>query len=278
MLLPFPQRASASCVSLADSFDAVSERLQQLLRDYDLLNTAWLGGYQSATPGTAFFFAYQAAMRRVDPVLSDDEIAAFVISERGMKSLRNMATELGADGCISGAKSHAMLAATNLNSLYVVARKGEDLVCCKVKNGDAGVSVPVSEKSQPFMPDLPHSPVCFDHTPCELFCDDAHLRLNKPFRFWEDVMGLLALSGWLCGQAESVSSSLLEAAESLAAAYMNNPDGYDLRALNAFDALFMRAEEAAAELPETAAQLWQRDKLLLVFTQPLRQKIRLSVQ
>lgn len=274
MLQPLTQEGSPSCLALADGTETVRPVLQQLLLQYDPLNVAWLGGYRSATPGTAFFFAYQAAMRCIDPALEPDAIAAFVISERGMKSLSAMATCMNPDGSLSGAKSHAMLADKGLNQLYVVARQEDDLICCRVDRTAPGVAVVPTAKSQPFMPDLPHSPLIFDHAPADLFCRDAHQQLNKPFRYWEDVHGLLAMTSWMCARLPQHAAELVAQASELAALYVADRRAYSLAALDKFEALLGTLEMVAAELPVAASKMWQRDKMLLVFTQPLRQRIR----
>ncbi len=274
MLQPFGQEGTPSCLALADGVETVRPLLQRLLIESDTLNVAWQGGYQSATPGTAFFFAYQAAMRCVDPDLQPDAIAAFVISERGMKSLRTMATCVNADGTLSGAKSHAMLAKSGLETLYVVAREEENILCYRLSRSAPGISVTDSSKAQPFMPDLPHFPLTFDHAPADLFCADAHDRLNKPFRYWEDVHGLLAMTGWMCGQLAQPPQELTAGASELAILFRANGSHYSLAALDCFERLFALLESVARMLPPAANQLWQRDRMLLIFTQPLRQKIR----
>ncbi|MCA6062651.1 acyl-CoA dehydrogenase family protein [Thalassolituus marinus] len=274
MLQPLRQEGTSSCLALADGVETVRPLLQRLLVESDTLNVAWQGGYQSATPGTAFFFAYQAAMRCIDPDLQPGAIAAFVISEREMKSLSTMATCVNADGTISGVKSHAMLASSGLEKLYVVARQDESIVCCLVDRSAPGVAVAESSKAQPFMPDLPHSPLMFSDTPAQVFCRDAHERLNKPFRYWEDVHGVLAMASWMCRQSPQHCDELTVLACQLAELFRADGSAYTLAAMDSFERLFALLESVSQTLPAEARQLWQRDRMLMVFTQPLRQKIR----
>lgn len=261
-------------LDLSSAPDVVRRHLGLLLSEGDTLNAAWQGGCLSATPGTAFFFGYQAAMRCVDSALPPDTIAAFCISEKGVRSLRDMTTVF-APPLLNGAKSHAMLAGIGLDRCYVVAHQDDDLVCAVVDMTAAGINVQPSGKPQPFMPDLPHLPLRFENAEATLFCPDANNRLNKPFRYWEDVHGLLALTGWLASllPADDADALRLQASE-LAGQFRRAADAYSLITVDAVQQLLEKADAAAQLLPAEQQALWQRDRMLMVFTQPLRVRIR----
>src|SRR5690606_26242148 len=54
----------------------------------------WQLGQQCESPGTAFFVGYQAAMRCLDPALPATMVAAFCISERGVRNPWQMHSRL----------------------------------------------------------------------------------------------------------------------------------------------------------------------------------------
>lgn len=265
-------------ISLTNAPDAVRSSLGHWLSELSTTQAAWVAGQCSDTPGTAFFCGYQAAMRCLDPSLQPSLWAAFCISEKGLKSLKEMSCNLDAQGFLSGQKSHAMLAGQGLDLCYVVARSGAELVCLQVDMQTPGVEIGQAGKPQPFMPDLPHLPLVFTLVSGHFFSSEADERLNKPFRYWEDVHGLLALAGWMASWLrEGQNPELVEAAERLQQIFTATPGGYCVLALDAVDLLFNLMEKAAGGMPEPQRLLWQRDRMLLVFTQPLRQKIRAKI-
>ena len=259
----------------ADPAD-VRLRLARLLQSTPLLTAAWRAGVQSATPGTAFFCGYQVAMRQLDAGLAPDQWAAFCISERGLRSLRDMSSEIRDDGRLYGAKSHVMLAGSGLDRLYVVARDGGELICVPVHSGSDGLSVAAAGKVQPFLPDVPHFPVTFDGVITDgIFCRDTNERLNKPFRYWEDVCVLLAQAGWITVQSAAEEQATVQrAAERLATAFTQQPEHYHLPALDAVEHLLEVLDDQAAGLPQAARGQWQRDRALMVLAQPLRDRVR----
>lgn len=230
----------------------------------------WQLGQQCDSPGTAFFVGYQAAMRCLDPALPATMVAAFCISERGVRNPWQMHSRLNrADYHLTGNKSYAMLAGSGLDRVYVVARLDDDLVAV-VLNADAVDILPGAP--QPFLPDLPHGAIHFDRTISagDIFCTDAHARLNKPFRCWEDVHAGLALAGWL-QQFVPVDG---QAVNALMQAFQEHPQGYDLRLLDAVEQLLRLMDSAAQQLPDDVRMIWQRDSVLLRFAQPVRDAIR----
>ena len=230
----------------------------------------WQLGRQAATPGTAFFIGYQAAMRCLDPELPHSSWAAFCISERGVRDPRLMQTQFDDQAQrLVGHKSYAMFAGRGLDYLYIVARSGEDLVALKLAAEQVTV-LPGSVQS--FLPDVPHGSISFDLVVPQdaIVCRDAHRRLNKPFRYWEDVHVALALAGWLSRFA-SVNE---QAVHQLMTAFHLNARVYDLHALDAVESLLAELQRAASDLPEPEKTFWQRDAVFLRLTQPVRDAIR----
>lgn len=271
--------------------------------------TAWQLGLRADTPGTAFFCGYQAAMRQLDPALAADAWAAFCISESGLRSLSQMQTRFSAaTSCLNGEKSHVMLAENGLDLLYVVAASDDGLLCVQVAARANGVEALTARKAQPFLPDVPHTPVRFNDVQITsgYRCENAHQRLNKHFRYWEDVHVALAFSGWLLANisaekdvselninddingntssnisgntnATAGTQNLIAAAEKLAQCFAAQPQQYSLTALDALEALLVCQDAMLPLLTADARTLWQRDRILLQLATPLRAKIRTSL-
>ena len=230
----------------------------------------WQLGQQCDTPGTAFFIGYQAAMRCLDPSLPATMVAAFCISERGVRNPWQMQSVLiSADFHLTGHKSYAMLAGCGLDRVYIVVRQDDDLVAVMLNTGEVDV---LPGGAQPFLPDLPHGAITFNRTinAGDIFCTDAHARLNKPFRCWEDVHAGLALAGWL-QQFVLIDE---QAVNAVMQAFREHPQGYTLRLLDAVEHLLRAMDCAAQSLPDGIRMIWQRDSVLLRFAQPIRDSIR----
>lgn len=265
-------------------------------RTLSSVETAWQSGLRADTPGTAFFCGYQAAMRQLDPQLAADAWAAFCISEAGLHSLRQMQTRFdNQTSCLNGEKSHVMLAERGLDWLYVVAASDDDLLCVQVAADTAGVEPLAARKEQPFLPDVPHTPVRFSNVQITsgYRCDHAHQRLNKPFRYWEDVHVALAFSGWLVANivserelsvsahhenATGAVQALISAADHLAQCFNTQPQQYSLAALDALEALLICQDSLLPLLTEEARELWQRDRILLQLATAVRDKIRTALR
>jgi len=266
--------------------------LARLLRTEDRARVALLAGLRADTPGTAFLAAYQVAMRFVDPDLAPEQWAAFCVSEKGVRSLSSMATTLTQD-TLNGLKSHALLAGHGVDWLYVVARhsmpdsasdpsgrsdKDAALTCVRVAPSRDGIELIASSGRQPFVPDVPHAAVRFQSVVIDpgYRVDEAHPRLNRPFRYHEDMLVLIALSGWVIRQlpAASVNPQLQASLAQVIADYRPESLGYDLADLDNFEQLAAQLVQASTALSGAAAQQWQRDKTLLMMGQPAREVLR----
>lgn len=251
--------------------------LARLLRTSEPAEAAIISGLRSDIPASAFLAGYQVAMRAVDSSLSPEQWACLCVSEKGLRSLSEMSTYID-NGVISGRKSHAMLAGSGMDWLYIIASDQSDLVCRRVKAGEQGVSVLPSDPAQPVVPELAHHALEFNeaHVDSHFHCADAHNEINKPFRYHEDVMTILAFSGWCLRMSDSAAdqSKLVTAMQALAGGYRMSSKGYCLEQLNAFEALAEELMTVAAALPVAAADYWQRDRRLLVMGQKARSIIR----
>jgi len=265
---------------------ALRSSLSELLKNSSTEAAAWQAGLLSETPATAFFCGYQAAMRCLDPSLATDIWTAFCISESGMRSLRDMQTTYSVNNGLNGCKSHIMLVDQGMDRLYISAREenkaeADHLLCVTVNLPASGIEIIPATKPQPFLPELPHTPVRFSAVKIDtVFSEDAHRQLNRPFRYWEDVHVGIALAGWLAGQfAENnpASKRIQETTDILMAAFLLQPSAYHLPALDAFEALLQLMDDIAPRADKTVVELWQRDRILLQMMAPLRNKIRQSL-
>lgn len=311
MSLSAQWQTGACAPRLSLSRDAVRLRreLATSFLTHTSVATAWQLGLRVDTPGTAFFCGYQAAMRQLDPALAADAWAAFCISESGLRSLSQMQTRFSAaTSCLNGEKSHVMLAENGLDLLYVVAASDDGLLCVQVAARANGVEALTARKAQLFLPDVPHTPVRFNDVQITsgYRCENAHQRLNKPFRYWEDVHVALAFSGWLLANisaendvselninddingntssnasgntnATAGTQNLIAAAEKLAQCFAAQSQQYSLTALDALEALLVCQDAMLPLLTADARTLWQRDRILLQLATPLRAKIRTSL-
>lgn len=257
----------------------------QLAAAFPLSSTvelSWRLGQNTDTPSTAFFIAYQAAMRCLDPSLANDEWSAFLVSEKGVRNPFECRTQYNTETrLLVGEKSHVMLANAGLDSVYVLAKK-EDVLPVELlllKADTACLQVEPAAK-QPFMLDVPHHAVRFSTTlSASAFClEQAHQQANKPFRYWEDVHVAIALSGWLQTHIATPSSELEQAVLVLMQVFKQNPKAYHLTALDTLEALLDVMYSVATGLPSPQQGLWERDSLLFKLSQFIRDKIRQSLE
>lgn len=257
--------------------ETLRTNLAALLETCDPAEAAVVSGLRSDLPACAFLAGYQVAMRAVDPCLSPEHWACLCVSEKGLRSLSEMSTSIDNE-MLSGKKSHAMLADGGMDWFYVIARDQPDIVCRRVKANERGISILPPDPNQPVVPELPHHALALTEVSVDSSyrCDDAHNRVNKPFRYHEDVMTILALSGWCLRMVGNVSqqSNLVDVMQAMARGYRRSADGYSLDQLDAFDTLAEELTNTAQELPEGMAELWQRDRRLLMMGQKARSSIR----
>jgi hypothetical protein len=248
-------------------------------------NALYLGA-QSATPGMAFLAGYQNAIRCLDVNCPSDELAAFCVSEKGVKKPWDMTTQLSSQGgrkILNGKKGYVMLMPNELDRLYVVAKNDEGQLCCVYLPSDSlGVSATEPLKA-PFVEDIPHSGVSFDQVVIsseQLLDIDGHQQANKPFRYWEDVHVALAMLGWVLRQQIEARKSLQELSneihliEQLNTSFEETPDYYTLDSIALLDQCHEMMDAGSKNVSESAQKLWMKDRLLLQMGQKIRHLIR----
>jgi hypothetical protein len=253
--------------------------LARLLRTETRPSAAFISGLRSDSPSTAFLAGYQIAMRFIDPALEPEQWAAFCINEKGVTSTREFTTRLDSN-TLSGRKGYVLMAGSNIDWLYVAANSVDGLVCVRITPATSGVSVVASSKPQPFLVDIPHGSLLMKDTTVTdtYFKTKVHEELNKPFRFHEDVLCLLAFAGWVCRALGDVSArdcvELQQGVTPLMNAYSNDALSYSLTTLDLFEALERVLDEVSNNLPDSARRIWLRDRAILSLGQKARAIIR----
>lgn len=253
---------------------------------YSTVQNALYLGAQAATSGMAFLAGYQNAIRCLDVNCPSDELAAFCVSEKGVKKPWDMATRLSIsdDGyLLDGKKGYVMLLPGELDRMYVVAKndKGQ-LGCLYVLANTAGIST-TDALAAPFVEDIPHSGVCFDKVKIpadQVFDIDGHQQANKPFRYWEDVHVALSMMGWmsreLLGRQQSFDGldDMVQLICQLIEQYEEHPDYYCLESLLLLDKSHEIMDNYSQNLSEESKILWLKDRLLLQMGQKMRHLVR----
>lgn len=192
---------------------------------FDLHSTGWelpidralIGGFLADRLGYAFAAGYQAALRRLVPILPLLPFAALCVTEQGGGHPRNIQTTLTAleDGAwwLSGEKTFVTHAA-EARLLLIAASTGinaagrSQIRLALVDAHDPGVTLtPLPTLS--FVPEVSHGKVTLDrvlvHAP-NVLDGDGYYRYIKPFRTVEDthvfgamlayLLRLACLFGW----------------------------------------------------------------------------------
>lgn len=248
------------------------DELARSLQSQTTVALCWQLGRQASTPSTAFFIGYQAAIRCLDLSLPTDEWAAVAISETGVKSLFEIKTTYQSQRLV-GNKSHVMLANSGVDQIYVLARATEDLALLKIAASQVEV---IGQNRQMIMPEVPHYQIAFDLEiqPAQVFCVNAHEAVNKPFRYWEDVHVSIAMAGWLQAKLKANNEGLEVAVQQLSREFIQHSQYFSLESLIALEQLLAFMEKTAENLQGEDKIAWQRDAMLLKFTQPIRDKIK----
>jgi len=253
----------------------------RLLRSVGPASAAFSSGLRSDTPSTAFFCGYQAAIRFVDPLLEAEQWGALCVSEKGLKSLSSMTTRLDHErGWLSGVKSHALMMGQGMDWLYILAKRGDDIVALKVAANSDGIRIIPNQKPQPFVPDAQHSAIALEAVDVKaaVIFTDAHANINRPFRYWEDVCVGLAFAGWivrqLIMQESDVSLDFSDAIQKIQSEFSNNTQGYSIDTLQLVDDLYREMMIAGDQIVGDSAVSWKRDRLLLALGEKARQMLR----
>jgi len=247
------------------------------------LQAAFVGGLHAATPGMAFLFGYQAAVRQLDANCPADKLAALVVSEKGVKSPKDFKTHLqheAAGYLVSGEKSHAMLVPEYLDIMYLVAKEGDNLVGVRLDDvvermnaPESGLSVKAPVQS-PFVRDIPHASILLNKAAVdELMVADGHKSWNKPFRYWEDMHVAAAMLGWMHRWSGN-KAELEDQFQQLQYAFEQSPEYYQLTSFELLDAVLDCLDKAAEQLSSENDSLWRQDRLLLMMGSKIRSQVK----
>lgn len=242
-------------------------------------------GQHCQDPSAAFFTGYQLAMRCLDPALEPDQWAALCVNEKDVTSLRRMSTTWCArTNQLNGHKSFALLAGHGLDQAVVIARPAgqdeasdiHDLIALKIYLPSPQITTTVPQKPSKILPGLPHGSLDFrQYQVNDVWQKDAHHSINKPFRYWEDVMVVLAFSGWMMGHLGADKSHALSVeVESLIKAFSTQHQAYSLHSLDRFERVQIQLSEIESLLPTSALAAWQRDQQILTLGQRVRDKLK----
>lgn len=260
---------------------------QGLERYTSIMNAIYMGA-QAATPGMAFLAGYQNAIRCLDPDCPNDFMAAFCVSEKGVKKPWDMASQIQMQDSgylLEGNKGFVMLLPGDLDRLYVVAKLGQNLKCVFLESNSEGLQITEPLKA-PFIEDIPHSGVCFEQvaiTASQLMPIDGHQGANKPFRYWEDMHVALSMLAWMVREAMENGKSwqdltnLTEQMCQLIEKFAEQADYYSKASLDALDKTHELLESHADLMAHSSQLMWQKDRLLLQMGHKIRQLIRAKI-
>lgn len=262
------------------------EQLKTGLKHYSTTINAIFLGAQAATPGMAFLSGYQNAIRCLDTYCPHDVLAAFCVSEKGIKRPWDMLSKLTASNqgySLSGQKGFVMLLPDNLDRLYVIAKdEGEQLKCVYLDRHSDGLDITQPLKA-PFIQDIPHSGVSFKQISIakhQVMQGDGHRNANKPFRYWEDIHVLLAMLSWMIRERVSDGASVAELSQlftlmsQIIECFDAQPSYYSPEVFTLLDQAQVLLDDAAQMLPTQRLAMWQKDRALLQMGQKIRQLIQ----
>lgn len=265
-----------------NNLNQVKQQLALRLQQFDSLTSAAYLALQADSSSSAFLFGYQCAIRCLHPDCPPNVLAAFAVSEAGVKKPRDMQCRLIKDErgyYCQGEKNYAMLLGQGLERLYVIAQQedlaGKDkLVCFYLPvDNSAEKSLEIVEKPQAkFFSELVHNAVKFNHTiidEAHILVLDGHLQANKPFRYWEDIHVSVALLAWACRRVNT-PQLLIEHMVLLASEFEQSPDYYRLAGLSLVNQCLELLDQASEEFNQQDLECWQRDRAMLLFGQQLR--------
>jgi hypothetical protein len=258
------------------------------LKSYSTTYNALYLGAQAATPGMAFLAGYQNAVRCLDPNCPSDELAAFCVSEKGVKSPWDMETRISLSNgsyYLDGQKGYVMLLPNELDRIYVVAKKEDQLACLYLQTSSVGVSA-TEALAAPFVQDIPHTGVHFDVVKIsagQLFDIDGHQQANKPFRYWEDMHVALAMMAWMLrellnnGRVLEELDDLVQLICQLIEKFEQQPRYYSLETFPLLDESHEFMDKYSQALSETSKKAWKKDRLLLQMGQKIRHLVKLKI-
>ena len=265
------------------------QQLSTGLNNYSTLVNAVFLGAQMASPGMAFLAGYQNTIRCLDSDCPNDQLAAFCVSEKGVKKPWDMTTKImqSEHGCLlTGEKGYVMLLPDELDRLYVIAKdENQQLKCVFLDAQIDGLRTTESLKA-PFVEDIPHSGVSFENVSIpasQLLLLDGHSEANKPFRYWEDVHVALAMMAWMLrecienGKSLSELDILTEQMCQLIEKFEEHPDYYSEEIFTVLDESHEVLDNYSKNLSQMSLDRWIKDRLLLQMGQKIRHLIKVKL-
>ncbi|MBL8380103.1 MAG: acyl-CoA dehydrogenase family protein [Burkholderiales bacterium] len=180
------------------------------------IERAVLGGFAADRVAWAFGAGYQAALRRLDPTLPNDQIACLCVTESGGNAPRAIASTLTPEGAgyrLDGHKKWSTLGPAGACLIVVARLSGADqpahtaLKAVRVAVGQPGVRVDTMPPPR-FVPELPHAEVRLEGVhiaPDALVPGDGYTAVVKPFRSIEDIHVSAAVLAHLLREARRLA-------------------------------------------------------------------------
>jgi hypothetical protein len=283
-LLPILQQSFIQTPLTFSDLPQFRQQLSAGLNKYSSVYNSVFLGAQAATPGMAFLSGYQNTIRCLDDDCPADALAAFCVSEKGVKkpwAMTSQLTELEQGYALTGQKAYVMLLPNELDRLYVIAKNGQQLTCVFFSAGVKGLTT-TSPLKAPFIEDIPHSGVRFDNvliSESQLMPMDGHQGANKPFRYWEDVHVSLAMMAWMAraayenGKALDQLAPLTEQMSQLIKSFEKHPNYYFAESFSLLDQSQDILEFHSKYLSVNSQKDWQKDRLLLQMGQKIRRLV-----
>jgi alkylation response protein AidB-like acyl-CoA dehydrogenase len=272
--------ATGEEVSIADTYATLLQRWGNR-SPFDL---AVLGGHSASTPGLAFLFGYQAALRALWPSAPLSLGAICATEQRSLRPadlntrLHNLRLSGQKDFVTAGNAADWLLVAARSEAVGELPR----LSLAVVYPGEVGVRLEALP-ALPLIPDISHSRLHLDNAACELLAGDGWDAYVKPFRSLEDLYVLSALVAWLyrVGQQQqwprSLQLRLLGLLGGCAEGARQCPDAATSHLLlgglfEQFEALQDDLGAALASGEPASALMWQRDCGVLTLAASARQQ------
>jgi hypothetical protein len=272
--------ATGEEVSIADTYATLLQRWGNR-SPFDL---AVLGGHCASTPGLAFLFGYQAALRALWPSAPLSLGAICATEQRSLRPadlntrLHNLRLSGQKDFVTAGSAADWLLVAARSEAIGEAPR----LSLAVVYPGEVGVRLEALP-ALPLIPDISHSRLHLDNAACDLLAGDGWDAYLKPFRSLEDLYVLSALVAWLyrVGQQQhwprSLQLRLLGLLGGCAEGTRQCPDAATSHLLlgglfEQFEALQDDLGVALASGEPASAQMWQRDRGVLTLAASARQQ------
>ncbi len=256
------------------------------LHAYSTLYNAVFLAAQAQTPGMAFLAAYQNTIRCLDADCPKDQLAAFCVSEKGVKKPWDMKTQLveaKPHSLLTGQKGYVMLLPDELDRLYVIAKDDVgQLKCVFLSTNQEGISI-TEGLNAPFVEDIPHSGIRFEKVviaETQVMKLDGHREANRPFRYWEDVHISLAMLAWMLrecieqGKKLAELDNLTEQICQIIEKFEQQPDYYSSDIFSLLDQSHELLDEQCKSLSQASQRLWKKDRVLLQMGQKIRHFIQ----